>query len=128
MRIASPSTPPPTISIGGASRSGSTLLSMLLDCLPGVVAVGELRYLWSRGLRQNMLCGCGMPFRECDFWRAVLRRTYGSLDATPAAELEALQASVSAFWHLPFLLAPARTPAFDRRMTRLVEHLTALCD
>jgi hypothetical protein len=101
---------------------------MLLDCVPGSVAVGELRYVWSRGLRQNMLCGCGVPFRDCEFWRAVLARVYGSLEAAPAAELEALQDSVSAFWHLPFLLSPARTPAFDRRVTRFIDHLTALCD
>jgi hypothetical protein len=128
MRMAPQAFPPSTISIGGASRSGSTLLALLLDCDPESVAVGELRYVWSRGLRQNMLCGCGVPFRECVFWRAVLGRVYGNLEAAPAAELEALQASVSAFWHLPALLSPARRPAFERRVTRFLQHLTALCE
>lgn len=103
-------------------------MTLLLDGVPGFVAVGELRYVWSRGLRQNMLCGCGVPFRECEFWRAVLARVYGSLEKAPAAELEALQASVSEVWHLPLLLSRARPAAFDRRLGRLVQHLTALCE
>jgi hypothetical protein len=121
-------TKPPLVSIGGASRSGSTLLTMLLDADPGYVAVGELRYVWSRGLRQNMLCGCGVPFRECPFWRAVLGRVYGGLEQAPAAELDALQASVSQIWHVPLLLSTIRPPAFDRRVGCLVQHLSALCD
>lgn len=119
---------PPLISIGGASRSGSTLLTLLLDGPPGYVAVGELRFLWSRGLRDNMLCGCGIPLRECPFWQAVLGRVYGSIDRVPAAELDALQGSVSKVWELPVLVSPVRSDRFDRRVSRLVEHLRALCD
>ena len=63
------------IYIAGAGRSGSTLLSNLLGQLPGAVNVGELYYLWERGLRDNILCGCGTPVRECPFWVSVLRRT-----------------------------------------------------
>ena len=37
--------------IGGASRTGSTLLSLLLGSLPGHFAAGEMRYLWLRGSR-----------------------------------------------------------------------------
>jgi hypothetical protein len=101
---------------------------MLLDGDPGFVAVGELRYIWSRGLRQNMLCGCGVPFRECAFWRAVLARIYGSLERAPAPELDALQESVGKIRHLPLLLAPVRPATFDRRVGRLAQHLGALCE
>ena len=42
-------TPPPSlpslISVGGASRSGSTLLTLLLGEIEGSVSVGELRYI-----------------------------------------------------------------------------------
>ncbi len=61
--------------IAGAGRSGSTLLSNILGQLHGVVSVGELYYLWERGLEDNILCGCGTPVRECEFWGHVLRRT-----------------------------------------------------
>jgi hypothetical protein len=118
---------PPLISIGGASRSGSTLLTLLLAGPPSYVAVGELRYIWSRGLQQNMLCGCGAPFRECTFWRAVLAKVYGSIEEVPAAELDALQACVAKVWDLPALLSPVRTRVFDRRVERLLDHLRAIC-
>ncbi len=31
----------------------------------GVAAVGELRYLWARGVQDDQLCGCGEPFSRC---------------------------------------------------------------
>lgn len=124
-------TPPPSlpslISVGGASRSGSTLLTLLLGEIEGSVSVGELRYIWSRGWRMNMLCGCGVPFRECWFWRAVLTKAYGDLGSVPAAELERLQDSVTGIARLPALLAGPRSSAFDRRSRRLEEHLVQLC-
>jgi len=118
---------PPLITIGGASRSGSTLLTLLLDGPAGYVAVGELPYLWSPGLRDDMLCGCGVPLRSCVFWQAVLERVYGSIAEVPAAELDALQASVSKVWHEPALVGPVRSAAFERRTRRLLDHLSALC-
>ncbi len=60
--------------IAGAGRSGSTLLSNILGQLPDTVSVGELYYLWERGLEDNSLCGCGTPVRECEFWGRVLAR------------------------------------------------------
>ena len=119
---------PRLISVGGASRSGSTLLSLLLGRLEGSVVVGELRYLWSRGYRQNMLCGCGEPFRDCPFWREVVERVYGSFDTAPANELDALQSSVAQIWDLPTLVSPVRTAAADRRIERYLEHLRAICE
>lgn len=124
---AQPSTLPGLISVGGASRSGSTLLALLLGEIEGSVSVGELRYIWSRGWRMNMLCGCGVPFRECSFWRAVLTKAYGDLGAVPAAELERLQDSVTGIARLPALLAGAGSSVFERRVRRLEEHLVQLC-
>lgn len=78
---AAPATASPTASplrvlyIVGAGRSGSTLLSNVLGQLPGAVSVGELYYLWQRGLTDNILCGCGTPVRDCAFWGRVLQRT-----------------------------------------------------
>ena len=66
--------------IGGASRTGSTLLSLLLGSLPGHFAAGEMRYLWLRGLQANQLCGCGEPFRSCPLWREVMTTALGPLD------------------------------------------------
>ena len=57
--------------VGGAGRSGSTLLDLLLSEVPGMFAAGEVRYLWNRGVRDNELCGCGQSFLSCPFWSAV---------------------------------------------------------
>ncbi|MBW3554784.1 MAG: sulfotransferase [Gemmatimonadetes bacterium] len=64
--------------IGGAGRSGSTLLESMLGQVPGVVAAGELTHLWDRGMTQDQLCGCGRPFSACPFWRDVLRVASGA--------------------------------------------------
>jgi hypothetical protein len=111
------------ISIGGASRSGSTLLTLLLGELDGLVAVGELRYIWSRGFRQNMLCGCGVPFLDCAFWNDVFTDAYGGLHKTPVDEISELQDSVAQIWHLPQLLAGARLARFHTRVRACVQHL-----
>jgi hypothetical protein len=72
--------------ISGLGRSGSTLLELLLGDVPGVVAIGEVKHLWERGLRDNDLCGCGAPFHECAFWRAVGERAFGGWERIDPAE------------------------------------------
>ena len=65
--------------VAGAGRSGSTLLTLMLGSLHDTFAVGELRYLWERGVVEHRLCGCGQPLPECPVWRAILRRTEDDL-------------------------------------------------
>jgi hypothetical protein len=114
------------VSIGGASRSGSTLLAALLGRTKGFMAVGELRYIWSRGYANNELCGCGRPFRECDFWRTVLHEAYGGMEKVPLAEVVALHRSIAQMWHLPLLMAPRKTHRFEARLRDYLGHLEGL--
>ncbi|TDD84523.1 sulfotransferase [Actinomadura darangshiensis] len=61
--------------ITGWCRSGSTMLGNVLAEVPGVVHVGELRFLWRNGVLgtgSNRRCGCGSNHRECPFWSEVL--------------------------------------------------------
>ena len=81
--------------IGGYGRSGSTLLLRLLAEAPEVFPIGELVYIWTDGFQKNQLCGCGTPFRECEFWMRVTDRVFGRM-ITPeeATEIALLQKEV----------------------------------
>jgi hypothetical protein len=63
--------------IGGTGRSGSTMLANVLGEIPGFVSVGEVRFLWQRGIVENRLCGCGDHVADCAFWNEVLDATLG---------------------------------------------------
>jgi hypothetical protein len=92
--------------VGGAGRSGSTVLALLLAQLPGFTAVGGLANLWQRGLQQNYLCGCGLRFRECPFWDAVGQDAFGGWDEVDVNDVLRLRASVVRYRHWPAHLAP----------------------
>lgn len=64
----------PVLFVSGKGRSGSTVLSMVLGEVDGVVAGGELRFAWQRGIIENRNCGCGRPFAECPLWSEVTER------------------------------------------------------
>jgi len=87
-----PKGPVTVLYVGGCGRSGSTLLDRMLGALPGFVAMGEVVHLIERGLIENEACGCGQPFRSCEFWAPVVERTFGT--AGGAEELRALQQQV----------------------------------
>src|SRR5690242_10887667 len=77
--------------IAGSGRSGSTLLDMLLGQINGFYSTGELRFIWERGFGQNQLCGCGKPFRECDFWTEVVKEGFGGFESINHARIEELR-------------------------------------
>lgn len=70
----------PIIYIGGATRSGSTLLEMILGNVPGFFSVGEVRYLWEHLQQGNVQCGCGALLAQCPFWSSVLNRLQQEVD------------------------------------------------
>jgi hypothetical protein len=93
--------------IGGYSRSGTTLLLRLLGELPGTVAVGELFDVWDRSYRQNQLCGCGLPFGDCPFWRDVTSAAFGvTPEDLPADDLQRLRHVVRGHASVPRLWLP----------------------
>lgn len=92
------------IYIAGAGRSGSTLLSNILGQLPGAVTVGELYYIWERGFQDNILCGCGTVFRDCEYWANVLRHTQATMGRGDVEKLLASGVSGARTRHIPYLL------------------------
>lgn len=109
--------------IAGLGRSGSTLFDRMLGQVPGFFSVGELRELWHRGLQQNALCGCGIPFRDCPFWTRVGDRAFGGWSNVDAERVQALATSVDKHRWVPFLARPGTWPPFDRRVERYLKWL-----
>jgi len=113
----------PVLYIGGLGRSGSTLADRILGQAPGVWSVGELVFLWERGLVRNERCGCGEAFRDCDFWDEVGRRAVGGWDRLDADAVLRLQRSVDRTRYLPQMLVPWLAPAYARRLRRYADLL-----
>jgi hypothetical protein len=85
------SRPITVVYVGGAGRSGSTLLERLICERPGYFAVGELRYLWERGLGRDERCSCGERFSSCPLWHGVLEEAFGGRGPE---DVEALKSSL----------------------------------
>jgi hypothetical protein len=82
------------LSIVGPGRSGTTVLAGILGSVEGIVDVGELRWLWQRGLLERRSCGCGLPVDECPVWSAVVAKVIAGRARAPAefaAEVAAAQ-------------------------------------
>jgi hypothetical protein len=113
----------PVLFIGGLGRSGSTLIDRILGQTPGVCSVGELVFLWERGLLANERCGCGEAFDACSFWREVGVRAFGGWDRIDPVALRARQHSVDRTRYVPLMLAPWLAGRFRRRLEHYAEAL-----
>jgi hypothetical protein len=120
--------PKPTtvLFLGGLGRSGSTLLERLLAQVPGCVSVGELVFLWTRGLHDGERCGCGERLPECPFWAEVGLKAFGGWSEVDLAETLELARSVDRTRYIPLLLLPFQPPGFKRRLAAYAEILTRL--
>jgi len=96
--------------VGGTGRSGSTVLVSMIGRHQDFVAVGELRYLWDRGVGQNQLCQCRLPFRSCPFWTEVMTDAFGGFDGVDALATGALSDAVDRVRYVPLLAAPRLRP------------------
>jgi len=70
-------TPLKLLFVAGTGRSGTTILSTIVGQVPGCFAVGEVRYIWERGIGENHRCGCGELFDQCPVWSAVIKCAFG---------------------------------------------------
>lgn len=106
--------------IGGHGRSGSTILAQVLGRVPGFVNVGELWQIWDRGLRENELCGCGLPFCSCGFWNAVGNEAFGGWNNVDVDELSAYKPLLKRFRYIPPYAFMARTGIRSQQMDGLL--------
>ena len=117
---------PTVLFLGGAGRSGSTLLERMLGQLPGAVAVGEAVHLVRRGLLDDDDCGCGCPFSVCPFWTKVGEHAFGGWPTrTEARHWEADQLSVDRNRDVPALVTGGSAP-FKAALVRHTERLGSL--
>lgn len=52
----------------GWGRRGSSIMANIVGSMPASASLGEVRYLWDRGVIDNGICGCEAAFSHCDFW------------------------------------------------------------
>jgi hypothetical protein len=90
--------------VGGFGRSGSTLLAHLLEAIDGFCSVGELKFVWERGLQRNESCSCGAPFSDCPFWRRVGEEAFGGWTRIDVDEVLALRRRVVRHRLVPAML------------------------
>lgn len=67
-----------------AARSGSTLVDNSLAQIDSAFTVGEMSFLWRRGVVYNMYCACGRKFRDCEFWSDIYRKIEGDFNTGSA--------------------------------------------
>lgn len=65
--------------------------------------------MWGRGLEDNEPCGCGAPFSQCTFWRAVVERMWQQ-DGAPFSDVRALRERVTRTRYLPWIRYPRLAP------------------
>lgn len=100
----------PVLFIGSVPRSGSTIISDLLDQHPHMVNVGELVHLWERGIIDDNLCACGQRFSTCEFWGKVGEIAFGGWDRISGTRMQALKARADRTRFIPALLSPFAIP------------------
>jgi sulfotransferase family protein len=112
------------LALGGQARSGSTLVDRALGQAHAFASVGEVRYLWDRGLAEDERCGCGEPLRSgCPFWREVGDAAFGGWDRVDLEEVLRLRSEVDRLSRLPLLWTPGVSPGFARKVRRYTAYL-----
>jgi hypothetical protein len=62
---------PKILYIAGYSRSGSTILDIILSSHPEITGVGEVTFLVEDWAESSRHCSCGLPYQECDYWKGL---------------------------------------------------------
>jgi len=106
------------IFIGGSGRSGTTLLDRLLGQVGRFYSLGEIHHIWERSFIENQLCGCGKPFKACEFWQAVVKEAFGGFEKIDAQHILNIQRSVARIRYTPLLIYPSFRP---KRFQSLLE-------
>jgi hypothetical protein len=116
-----PDRPIRVLYVAGMPRSGSTLLERLIGALPGVCGLGEVVWLWSRGVREGARCGCGEGFHDCPFWTEVGKRAFSGWSTVDPDRMEYLHRRVDDVKYIPQLVAKVGRRGFRAELLEYVE-------
>ena len=83
---------------------GTTLLGRMLGELKGFFFVGELAHIWDAGFVRNKRCGCGVSFRSCPTWSAIIDEAFGGPDAVDFERLAGITSRLVLNRRLPHAL------------------------
>jgi hypothetical protein len=117
-----PAEPPlQVLFITAFGRSGTTLLDNVLGQAPGFFSLGETQFVWDRSLRDNRLCGCGKPFRDCEVWGPVADEVLADLSPDEIEEMVRVRDGLGSLRLLARSRRGARgvTPELRRYVDRL---------
>ncbi len=112
--------------VAGMGRSGSTLIERAIAQIPGACGVGELVFLWDRGLRRDERCGCGERFSACSFWQRVGTAAFDGWDQVDADEMIKLANEVDDLRDIVGLATPFASRGFRARQRRYLDHYERL--
>lgn len=112
-----------TVYIGGAGRSGTTLLEILLGNQQASVCVGEVREYFDYTRDKSMPCGCGEFICECSFWQKVNTSLESQgIDLNEMGDISKRLTQSRNLWKLPFI------KRYSSDWTKLVQSTQALYD
>ncbi len=114
--------------IGGGTKSGSTLLDLMLGQVPGFFSVGELRQIWQRGLVEDSHCGCRKRFSECPFWTRVGEEGFGGWSKLDLHEVLELRNSLDRIPSIRHLKAARAQPEREDNLRRYLSLLHTLLE
>jgi len=114
------------IYIAGWGRSGSTILDRILGQIDGFFSIGEMRYVWDRNLIENRMCGCGVPFNQCEVWTSVFRKAFGGFDVVDPHEMVRLRESSTRTRHIPLMLLPGGRKVLSNKLALYLQTLREL--
>ncbi|MFB9235617.1 sulfotransferase [Plantactinospora siamensis] len=112
--------------IGGAGRSGSTLLDRMLGALPGVSALGEVVNLWGVVRLTDDYCACGRSYARCDFWVAVGDKAFGGWDQIDLGRVRELRTLALRLRNVPALVGGRLGPRLRGQLAEYAAYTTAV--
>jgi len=104
--------------IAGVGRSGSTLLDNIFGQLEGFFSAGEMIRFWDQYLDDKAMCGCGVLFRSCPVWSAIIVHAFGGRCAIDASEMARIRLAWDHIRRAPITLIPFFRKFFFRRVLK----------